>query len=159
MERMTSTLDSIARLHRLASALKDGDDDARWLADRLQNYFDAAPRGLTLDLAFDLSPAPGQVSWWTARAIEARDSALRELAARFYSGRKPASQAYQIERQALRYAASTWRFDRERPDMPKEYTDTAAESLWWAFKSGATMPLSKRQLQSILGESKRDEAA
>ena len=157
---MTSpALASIAGLRRLAAALVDGDDDARWLASRLRNYFADAPRGLTVDMAFDLAPMPGTNAWWTDLAIETRDAALRTMAIRFWPDRGVASQAYQIERRASRYAASSWRFDRERSDMPECYVGTDMECLWRAFASGATMPLSKRQLQTILAADTCSDAA
>ena len=130
-----------------------------WLASRLRNYLGGAERGLTVDVALDLAAMPGAAAWWTAEAIEARDAALRELAARFYPGCKVASQAYKIERLALRYATSAGRFDRDRPEMPPRYCGSESEHLWRAFKSGVTMPLSKRQLQTILAVNKRADAA
>ncbi len=149
----------VARLRRLAVVLRDGDGDAQWLARGLCEYLDGAERGLSLDLALDLSPAPGQANWWTAEGIEARDAALREMAARFWPERKVASQAYEIHRAALRYAASSWRFDHERADMPGHYRGNKSEYLWLAFASGATMPLSKRQLQTILAAAQQSDAA
>ena len=110
-------------------------------------------------MALGLAPMPGTNAWWTDLAIETRDAALRTMAIRFWPDRRVASQAYQIERRASRYAASSWRFDRERSDMPECYAGTETEWLWLAFASGATMPLSKRQLQSILAVDKRADAA
>lgn len=152
-------LTSIRKLRRLVVTLQAGDEDARWLAERLARYLAAADRGLTLDMALDLAPLPGAAAWWTDEAIEARDAALRGLAARFYPGRRVAGQAYKIERLAARYATSAWRFDRDRSEMPERYCGGESECLWRAFKSGATMPLSKRQLQTILAVAKRADAA
>ena len=126
-------LQAIARLRRLVTALEGGDDDARWLASRLQQYLGGAERGLTLDMALELSPMPGTNAWWTDDAIESRDAALQELATRFWPSRKVAGQAFEIHRAALRYAASAWRFDRVRADMPAHYAGTVKERLWAAF--------------------------
>ena len=161
---MTSpALTAIARLRRLAAALEVGEQpdlgDGAWLAERLARYLDGAERGLTVETALDLAPMPGQASWWTEEATQARDDALRQMAARFWPERRVAGQAYEIHRAALRYVASAWRFDRGRADMPERYVGTAAEWLWQAFASGATMPLSKRQLQSILAVDRRSDAA
>ena len=157
---MTSpALASVDKLRRLAAVLEAGDDDARWLASRLRNYLDGAERGLTVDMALDLAPMPGTAAWWTDERIETRDAALRAMAVRFYPCARPASAAYKIERLALRYATSAWRFDRERDSMPERYADTEAACLWMAFKSGAIMPLSKRQLQTILAVGKCADAA
>ena len=49
-----------------------------------------------------------------------------------------------------RYAASTWRFDRNNDDMPAHYAGTPKECLWRAFKSSAPMPIGERQLRNIL---------
>ena len=156
---MTSfALQAVVRLRRLSAMLAVGDDDSKWLASRLIQYLDSASRGLTVDAALDLAPLPGIAAWWTEATIEARDTALRDLAASFHPGRRPASQAYQIERQALRYAASAWRFDQERDDMPERYAGTETACLWAAFKSGAQMPIAKRQLQSILAVDKHADA-
>ncbi len=164
MDTMVSpALASIARLRRICSALEAGHapdaDDAAWLATRLRNYFADAPRGLTVDMALDLAPMPGAAAWWTDEAIEARDAALRDLAARFYPECRVASQAFQIARLSLRYAASAWRFDRESDATPERYRGTETECLWRAFKSGVAMPLAKRQIQTILAMAKRADAA
>jgi hypothetical protein len=60
------------------------------------------------------------------------------------------AQAGRIHQLSSRYAASAWRFDRERTEVPASYRGTPHEMLWLAFKSGATMPLCKRQLRTIL---------
>jgi hypothetical protein len=83
-------------------------------------------------------------------AIRTRDAALRELAERFHAERSVSRQAQEIRLRALRYAASAWRFDRERDAMPERYRGTPTECLWRALKSGAAMPISERQLRSIL---------
>ncbi len=51
---------------------------------------------------------------------------------------------------AARYAASAWRHDRKRGEMPRQYQGTVKECLWLAFASGAPMPLCERQLRRIL---------
>ena len=104
------------------------------------------------------SSAPGQANWWTKEAVQARDTALREMASLFYPGHKAAGQAYVIHRRAVRYAGAGWRLDRARGEMPERYRATETEYLWRAFKSGSTMPLSKRQLQSILAVDRHSDA-
>ena len=78
------------------------------------------------------------------------EDALRELVERFHGTRSVSGQAQEVRRRALRYAASAWRFDRDRDAMPPRYDGTQKEYLWRAFKAGAAMPLSERQLRSIL---------
>lgn len=143
-------LASVEKLRRLVPIIEAGDADSKWLAGCLQQYLDGAERGLTVETALDLARQPGQVAWWTEAAIERRDTALRELAARFWPGSMVGSQARAIERLALRYATSAWRLDRERDDMPARHEGTATECLWRAFKSGAAMPIKQRRLESIL---------
>ena len=152
---MTSpAVQSAHRLRRIAAALAAGQmpaaEDAKWMAQALENYLAAASRGADLEICFGLKPMPGGDPWWTLEAIESRNAAIREMAERFWPDVRPANQADKIHRAALRYAASSWRFDRDRPGMPSEYADTPKECLWQAFASGGKMPLAKRQLETIL---------
>jgi hypothetical protein len=59
-------------------------------------------------------------------------------------------QAQEIWTTARRYAASAWRFDQDRDEMPAHYAGTPKECLWQAFKSSAPMPIGERQLRNIL---------
>jgi len=43
-----------------------------------------------------------------------------------------------------------WPRDRTRTRIPARYRDTPEEYLWAAFKSGAPMPLTQRELRRIL---------
>ena len=70
-----------------------------------------------------------------------RDAALRQLVANSCPERSLSAHARDVARLACRYAASAWRFDREKKEMPKEYAGTPKAYLWQAFKSGARMPL------------------
>ncbi|HJS33274.1 MAG TPA: hypothetical protein VJ924_14870 [Alphaproteobacteria bacterium] len=60
------------------------------------------------------------------------------------------ARANHVRTLATRYAASAWRFDRDRDQMPPHYSGTPMEMLWRAFKSGAPMPIGERQLRNIL---------
>jgi hypothetical protein len=77
---------------------------------------------------------------------------LRQLASLYLCGLSASGKAREIERLARRYAATAWRFDRTREDMPREYSGKAQQWIWIAFKSGAPMPLGQRQLRQILGK-------
>ncbi len=79
------------------------------------------------------------------------DLALRKLARSLYRDRSIAAQVREIHSQALRYAASAWHIDRQRDDMPPRYQGTNKEYRWRAFRSGAAMPISERQLRNIVG--------
>ncbi len=120
-----------------------------WFGSSLQEYLDR--RCSTIEDALGLRAPQGGVPWWMEEAIRVRDVALRELAERFHGARSITGQARIIHLRALRYAASAWRFDRERRAMPEHYVGTETECLWCAFKSGATMPIGVRQLRNILG--------
>ena len=124
------------------------DDLSSWLGASLQNFLER--RSGTIEDAFGLRAPQGGAPWWMVDAIRTRDAALRELADRFHAERSVSGRAQEIRLRALRYAASAWRFDRERDAMPERYKGTQTECLWRAFKSGAAMPISERQLRSIL---------
>jgi hypothetical protein len=119
-----------------------------WLGISLQAFLER--RSSTIEDALGLRAPQGGVPWWMEIAIRTRDAALRELAACFHGERSLSGQAHEIRLRALRYAASAWRFDRDRSEMPERYRGTETEYLWRAFKSGAAMPISERQLRKIL---------
>ncbi|HEX7007492.1 MAG TPA: hypothetical protein VF274_10145 [Alphaproteobacteria bacterium] len=119
-----------------------------WLGDSLEKFL--AQRCHTVDEALGLRFAQGGVPWWREEAIRVRDEALRCLARRIAPDGSTAAKAKSVHRLALRYAASAWRFDREREAMPASYQGTPNEFLWRAFKSGAAMPLGERQLRTVL---------
>src|SRR4029077_7498498 len=114
----------------------------------LQSYLDQ--RSESLNEAFGLRNARGGVPWRMEASIRIRDSALRRLAADHLADLSVTAQAERIRQLSLRYASSSWRFDREQAEMPKCYENQIHEWLWQAFKSGATMPLGTRQLRTIL---------
>ena len=122
---------------------------ASWLAASLQSFLDQ--RSESLNDAFGLRNARGGVPWRMESSIRIRDAALRRLATDHLDGLSVTAQAERIRQLSSRYAASSWRFDREQAEMPKCYVGQTHEWLWQAFKSGATMPLGARQLRTILG--------
>ena len=83
-------------------------------------------------------------------AAEARDAILRALAQRFYPCVPVSTQASRIHALAETYAFVAWPRDRERTQIPARYRNTPEEYLWAAFKSGAPMPLPRRDLRRIL---------
>lgn len=143
---------SIEHLRRIHSCCLSGErlapDEANWLGQSLQRFLER--RAESLEEAFDLCFGQGGVPWWREEAIRIRDKALRELAAMFCEGDSTYAKAKAIEAMAERYAATAWIRDRERTEMPSHYEGTARASLWRAFRSGAAMPLKRRQLQNIL---------
>ena len=123
---------------------------SEWLGESLQAFLDHACA--TVDDAFGLKFPQGGIPWWREEAIRTRDAALRELDARFFDDRSLSATAREVRVLADRYAASSWRFDRERDEMPRRYQETRQEFLWLAFKSGAAMPIGERQLRNILAK-------
>lgn len=105
----------------------------------------------SIEDALGLKLPRGGVPWWREEAIRTRNAALRQLAARFYAGRTASAQARQIWLVTSRYAGSTWRFDRERDEMPAAYAATEKQYIWIAFASRAPMPVCERHLRTILG--------
>jgi hypothetical protein len=121
---------------------------ACWLATSLQSFLDC--RCASLNEAFGVRNPRGGVTWRVEASIRIRDAALRSLATNYYADLSVSAQSDRIHKLASRYAAASWRFDRERHEMPFFYRGTPQECLWEAFKSGAIMPLGGRQLRTIL---------
>jgi hypothetical protein len=146
-------LSAIANLRLIAKCCRDGQrlegEVARWLGQGLETFL--AHRTSSLHEALGLRVPKGGVPWWREEAIRRRDAALRELASCYFGGLSASAKAREVERLARRYAASAWRFDRNREEMPADYAGKAQQWVWLAFKSGAPMPLGQRQLRQILG--------
>ena len=122
---------------------------AEWLATALQEFLEH--RSNSVAEAFGIRNARGGVPWWMETSMRTRDAALRRLAATYFEGKSVSARAASIRQLSSRYAASSWRHDQPRADMPASYFGTPHEWLWKAFKSGAAMPLCERQLRKILG--------
>lgn len=123
---------------------------AQWLGEGLSAFLERRCR--TLQEALDIPALQGGIPWWKQEAIACRNVLLRQLAHRFFADQSTRHQAQMIHRIAVRYAASTWRFDQERSAMPTHYANTPKSLLWRAFKSGAAMPVCERHLRSILSQ-------
>jgi hypothetical protein len=146
-------LSAITNLRLIAKCCREGQrlegELARWLGEGLESFL--AHRARSLHDALGLRVAKGGVPWWREEANRRRDAALRQLADLHFCNRSATAKAREIERLARRYAASTWRFDRAREQMPHQYRGTIQQWIWLAFKSGAPMPIGQRQLRQILG--------
>lgn len=142
----------IANLREVAQKCRSGaaldPKLASWLGSCLENYLNHRVRHL--DEAFRLRNGRGGVPWWMEEALYKRDAALRYLSETYYAGISPTACARGIRESAERYAATAWRFDQKRSEMPPEYEGTPKQFLWEAFQSGAPMPIGERQLRSIL---------
>src|SRR5262245_47316787 len=88
---------------------------ARWLGSVLNEYLSQHVR--SIDDAMGLRSARGGVPWWMEEAMRKRDQALRRLAEQFATHLGSSAQARYIYQLAIRYAASAWRFDRERATL------------------------------------------
>jgi hypothetical protein len=144
----------IDKLRRIAECCLSGrmldNELSSWLGRSLEAYL--AREASSLEAALGLRFAKGGVPWWLEERIRRRDEALRGLARRYFGAVSVTERAREIHRLARRYAASAWRFDSEAADMPDGYQGTVKEWLWQAFKSGASMPLSERQLRNIFAD-------
>jgi hypothetical protein len=123
-------------------------EQRRWLGDALQAFLEH--RSPSIDSALGLGNPRGGVPWWLEEAIRKRNAALCALARTCFADLSASAQAEQIWKLATRYAASAWRFDQDREDMPAHYSGTPKHFLWAAFASGAAMPLGQRQLRTVL---------
>jgi len=147
---MLASIDNMRAVAKLCQAKEPLPDTlASWLASSLDSFLER--RAESLNDAFGLRNARGGVPWRMEAKIRARDAALRGLAAHHFSELTPSARAARIHQLSVRYAATSWRFDRMHDRMPAGYEGTPHEWLWGAFKSGATMPLGVRQLRTILG--------
>src|SRR5690606_21762858 len=88
---------------------------AQWLAKRLAEYLEAAPRGQTLDAALDVAAAPFVEPWWRAEARARRDELLGDLAAALAHGvRSRTALAGRIAQMSKSYELNAWPHDRRR---------------------------------------------
>ena len=146
-------LRNIQQLREIANSCLNGKplppNLARWLGSSLDEYLSQRVR--SIEDAMGLRSARGGVPWWMEEAIRKRDRALRMLAAEFAAHLGSCAQARYIYQLAIRYAASAWRFDRNRATLPEGYVGSLNEYLWLAFSSGAPMPIGERRLRSVLG--------
>jgi hypothetical protein len=143
---------SIDNLRELMGRCFDGKpldgELADWLGEAIDGYLTRQFR--TLEEAFGLIFPRGGIPWWREEAVRKRNAALRYLAETFLDELALGMQAQEIWTTARRYAASAWRFDQDRDEMPAHYAGTPKECLWQAFKSSAPMPIGERQLRNIL---------
>ena len=148
---MMTSIDKLKEIaQRCMEAEPLSEEQIRWLGCALDEFL--CHRTKSLAEAFGIFQARGGVPWWVERAIRERDAALRQLSALFYTDVSISSRASQIATKARRYAATAWRFDRERKEMPPSYAGTPTQWIWIAFKSGARMPISERHLRSLLAD-------
>lgn len=142
-----------ARLRRIAACAAAGqplpDGDGEWLADRLARYLETAADGNRLDDIFGLSPAPGDVGWWTIEARARRDDLIREIAARHCTG-AIAQRAAAIAFEARRYESGAWLRERHGDRPPPGSAGTLRELLFLAFKAHPRFPQSVRQIRTII---------
>jgi hypothetical protein len=140
-------LEEIARRCQAGEPLRP--DHSHWLGEAIDSYLGKA--AASLEEALGLRYGRGGVPWWREKELRERDDALRELAETFFADLSICKRSDKIATLALRYGASAWRRDRNSRDMPEAYAGTPREYLWRAFRSGATMPLSERQVRNIVG--------
>ncbi len=147
-------LAAINILREISQKCRAGDpldpDLSNWLAVRLDRFLEHQCTSM-VD-ALELRQPRGGVPWWLIEALYERDAALRCLALEVAGDYSLSSRAREVRQLTTRYATSAWRFDQHREAMPASYRGTWRENVWRAFKSGAPLPLSERQLRKILAD-------
>ena len=147
---MLAEIQNLREISRCCQAGEPIDGEiASWFGGCLEAFLER--RCTTIEEALGLIFPKGGVPWWRDEAIRQRDAALRQLAEMLLPDQTPGARARIVHEQSRRYAASSWRFDRDRDAMPETYAGTAKAWLWRAFASGATMPIGERQLRTIFG--------
>ena len=148
---MFGTIDDLREIApRCLSGEPLDEDLSQWLGNALEQVLSRHCR--TIEDALGLKFPQGGIPWWREEANRTRDNALRQLAERFFGDLSPCARAREIRTIADRYAASAWRHDRDRDEMPQRYAGNPHGLLWEAFKSGAIMPIGERQLRNIFAE-------
>jgi hypothetical protein len=147
---LTAALAAVARLRRLVAAAAAGEppppEDAAWLAGAVQDYLDRAPDGVTLEQALGLATPPGGTPWWRTECTAARDTVLRELAARLTG--TVATRAQALALLVRRYASTGWPHDRRRgAPVPRTLE---RELLFRLFHLDPDPPTSIRRLSDII---------
>ena len=146
---MLANIENIRAIERRCRTQKPlSAEQSEWLGEALSAFLDH--RCPSIDSALGLANPRGGVPWWLEEGIRKRNAALCDLARNWFAELSASAQAEQIWKLATRYAASAWRFDRDREEMPGHYAGTPKHHLWTAFASGAAMPLGRRQLRSVL---------
>ena len=146
---MFQEIDKLREITRCCQAgLPLNDGHANWLHQGLDRFL--RHECSSIDDALGLKFSRGGVPWWLEEAIRERDLALREVARRFYADVSVTAQARAIHALAVRYAASAWRLDQVRDDLPTHYRGAVKEYLWRAFRSRTPMPVSERHLRNIV---------
>jgi hypothetical protein len=132
----------------------------------MEPFLKLVPAGLLASA----SPAlPSELSLWLERALgaggaarvtlpggspdpagEVRDAVLRALAQRFFPFVPVSTQVSRLHALAEAYGFVNWPRDRERTQIPARHRGLPDEYLWAAYKSGAPMPLPRRELRRIL---------
>jgi hypothetical protein len=142
----------IERLRLVSDLCQEGkpmdESLASWFGGCLRDFLER--RTESFEEAFGLPICRGGVPWWKEERMRRRDAALRMLARSLPAGRPVSATAREIHQMSKRYAASAWRIDRDRAEMPAAYEGTLKQHLWEAFQSGAPMPLGDRQLRNII---------
>ena len=111
---------SIDKLREIMGRCFDGEpldgELADWLGEAIDGYL--TRQFQTLEEALGLVFSRGGIPWWREEANRTRDAALRSLAETFFRELDHAKQARKIGMVCARYAATAWRFDRDRSEMP-----------------------------------------
>ncbi len=153
----SNALDAVGRLRRLAVMLEDGDADHRWLAARLARYLTEAPLGLaSMELALDLDPGRGGVSWFEEERRDQRDHLLRDIAARHFPGLAPGPAAKALTASWRRYCRNRRAFDARHGESAAAPGTIDAALFQLARLDG---PPEERRVRDILASAEQSSAA
>ncbi len=114
----TPALQTVTRLRRLAAALDAGEQpdpgDGAWLGQRLARYLADASRGLSVEMALDLSPNPGDAPWFEIERLDRRDELLLQITAKHFPGLSPPRASAALTAEWRQYERHAQAVDRQR---------------------------------------------
>lgn len=139
-----SALGNIERLRRLAMAVKDLGDDARWLAAGLTRYLAAAPSGLKLDEALGVACRQAERPWWELERLARRDELVCQLLRGEYAMRGAAALAADLRQ----YEARGFVNDRRAGRATGSAFGTARQAFFKILECGPAIGL--RQINRIV---------
>ncbi|WP_158775542.1 hypothetical protein [Rhizobium sp. H4] len=98
--------------------------------------------------ALDLKVARGKRGWRGLSVFAARDTAIREAAAKFFPALKTSQQAEALAVALQRYATSAWCIDRQKQECPYKAGDLRAAL--WLILTRVDYAVAARRIRKIL---------
>ncbi len=120
-------------------------ESAVWFAAALDNYL---IKGIDLDKSFSLKPKDGHCSWRTVYRNVQRNEHLRE-AFKHCIGKSVNPRVKELKKQILRFEPVVWPRLHSSEEPPEQFSNLW-KALFYAYKTGATIPTSISQLTKIV---------